>query len=66
MKLSISVLLEGVKGSVTLSRAGKCKVTALTPYGYKAADVAPRAEGEKLTIPMTGENKAACYEVEFE
>jgi len=31
-----------------------------------AADAAARAEGEKLTIPMTGENRAAYYELEFE
>jgi len=60
------VLLEGVKGSVTLGRTGKCTVTALSPYGYKTVEVAPQAEGGKITIPMTGENKAVYYEVKFE
>jgi len=60
------VLLEGVKGAVTLQRAGKCAVTALSPYGYKTADVTPAAEGGRIVIPMTGENKAAYYEVRFE
>jgi len=60
------VLLEGVKGSVTLGRTGQCTVTALSPYGYKTVEVAPQAEGGKITIPMTGENKAVYYEVKFE
>jgi len=60
------VLLEGVRGTVALSRTGKCTVTALTPYGYKTADVTPQVEAGKITIPMTGENKAAYYEVKFE
>jgi len=60
------VLLEGVKGAVALPRAGKCTVTALSPYGYKTVEVTPQAEGGKITIPMTGENKAAYYEVKFE
>ncbi|MFI5381108.1 MAG: hypothetical protein ACHRHE_17560 [Tepidisphaerales bacterium] len=60
------VLLEGVKGAVTLARSGKCAVTALTPYGYKAASIAPQTEGGRTVIPMTGENKAAYYEVTFE
>jgi hypothetical protein len=60
------VLLEGVKGGIVLNRTGKCKVAALTPYGYKISDVAPRAEAEKLTIPLSGAYKAAYYEVKFE
>ena len=60
------VLLEGVKGAVALARTGKCTVTALSPYGYKAAEVTPQAEGGKIIVPMTGENKAAYYEVKFE
>ncbi|MGD0093057.1 MAG: hypothetical protein ABSE73_24355 [Planctomycetota bacterium] len=60
------MLLEGVKGSVTLDRAGKCVVTALSPYGYKTVDVTPSSAGGKIVIPMTGENKAAYYEVKFE
>ena len=60
------VLLEGVKGSVTLARAGKCAVTALSPYGYKTVDVTPSYEGGRIVIPMTGENKAAYYEIKFE
>ena len=51
---------------ILLGRTGTCTVTALTPYGYKAADVTPQAEGGKITIPMTGENKAAYYEVRFD
>jgi hypothetical protein len=60
------VMLEGVKGAVALARTGKCTVTALSPYGYKAAEVTPQAVGGKLVVPMTGENKAAYYEVKFE
>ena len=60
------VLLEGVKGSVALNRAGKCSIVALSPYGYKTVDVTPSAAGGKTVIPMTGENKAAYYEVKFE
>jgi len=59
------VLLEGVKGSVTLNRAGTCTVTALSPHGYKTTDVAPRAEGGRIVIPMDGRNKAAYYDVRF-
>ena len=51
---------------MTVHFPARLKVTALTPYGYKAADVTPRTEGGKIAIPMTGENKAAYYEVEFE
>jgi hypothetical protein len=60
------VLLEGVKGSVALNRSGKCTVTALSPYGYKTVDVTPTVQDGKLLIPMTGENKAAYYDVRFE
>jgi hypothetical protein len=60
------VLLEGVKGTVALARTGKCTVTALSPYGYKTVEVTPQAEGGKIMIPMTGENKAAYYEAKFE
>ncbi|HEY3321867.1 MAG TPA: hypothetical protein VGP72_15470 [Planctomycetota bacterium] len=59
------MLLEGVKGSVTLTRTGKCTVTALSPYGYKTVDVTPTIDGGKITIPMTGENKAAYYDVKW-
>ena len=60
------VLLEGVQGAVTLARTGACTVTALTPYGYRAAAITPQSAGGKLVIPMTGQNKAAYYEVKFE
>ena len=60
------VLLEGVKGTVALKRQGKCTVTALSPYGYKTVEVTPQAKDGKLVIPMTGENRAAYYDVRFE
>lgn len=60
------VLLEGVRGTVRLARAGTCKVTALSPYGYKVADIAAKVEDGAITIPMDGANKAAYYEVKFE
>jgi hypothetical protein len=59
------VLLEGVRGAVTLRRSGTCTVTALSPYGYKTADVQPKAEGGAIAIPMDGRNRAAYYEVRF-
>lgn len=60
------VLLEGVKGSVTLKHSGKCTVTALSPYGYKTVDVTPTFGRNSVTIPMTGLNKAVYYYVTFE
>ncbi len=60
------VLLEGVKGSVTLNRTGRCTVTALSPNGYKTAEITPATDAGKIVIPITGENKAAYYEVKFE
>jgi len=57
------VLLEGVRGRVTLSRIGTCTVTALSPYGYKAADVQSTSDGGRITIPLDGAHKAAYYDV---
>jgi hypothetical protein len=59
------VLLEGVRGTVALRRTGQCVVTALSPYGYKTAEVQPRADGGRLVIPLDGRNRAAYYEVRF-
>lgn len=59
------VLLEGVRGTVSLRRDGRCTVTALSPYGYKTADVEPRAESGALVIPLDGRNRAAYYDVRF-
>jgi len=41
-------------------------VTALSPYGYKTADVQATVQGQTIVIPMDGRNKAAYYEVRFE
>jgi hypothetical protein len=60
------VLLEGVRGTVALGRSGRCSVSALSPYGYKTADVKPAVQGGSIVIPMDGRNKAAYYEVRFE
>ena len=60
------VLLEGVRGTVTLKRTGKCTVTALSPHGYKTVAVTPRTAAGRTVIPMTGSNKAAYYEVKFD
>ena len=60
------VMLEGVKGTVALKRTGRCSVTALSPYGYKTVEVEPVVEEGRIIIPMTGENKAAYYDVQFE
>ena len=59
------ILLEGVKGTVTLKRPGRCTVTALSPYGYKTAEVTATVEAGRTVIPMTGRNKAAYYELRF-
>ncbi len=60
------VLLEGVRGTVRLARSGPCTVTALSPYGYKTADVQPTVEGgTTIVIPLDGRNKAAYYDVQF-
>ena len=59
------VLLEGVKGTVTLRRSGPCTVTALSPHGYKTAAVQAGPGEGGLAIPLDGKNKAAYYEVTF-
>jgi hypothetical protein len=59
------VLLEGVRGTVTLRRDGACTVTALSPYGYKTVDVQPRTANGQLSIPLDGRNRAAYYDVRF-
>jgi hypothetical protein len=59
------VLLEGVRGTVRLARSGPCTVTALSPYGYKTADVAVAIEGGATVVPLDGRNKAAYYDVQF-
>ena len=59
------VLLEGVRGSVTFGRKGKCVVTALSPYGYKTSDVSPSTADGKIIIPLEGRNQAAYYDVRF-
>jgi hypothetical protein len=60
------ILLEGVKGTVALKRTGKCTVTALGPTGYKTAEVTPAGKAGQIVIPMTGQNKAAYYDVRLE
>jgi len=60
------LVTEGIKGSVSFPRAGKCTVTALDPYGYKTVDVQPRIEGGQIVVPLDGQNKATYYEVTFE
>ena len=59
------VLLEGVRGTVRLARSGPCTVTALSPYGYRTADVTATVESGHIVIPLDGRNKAAYYEVRF-
>jgi hypothetical protein len=59
------VLLEGVRGTVVLRREGACTVTALSPYGYRTADVSATAAGGQLSIPLDGRNRAAYYDVRF-
>lgn len=59
------VLLEGVRGTVRLARSGPCIVTALSPYGYKTADVRATVEGGATVVPLDGRNKAAYYDVRF-
>ena len=59
------VMLEGVRGSVTLSRHGKCVVTALSPYGYKVGEIPATVTGGKIAIPLDGRNRAAYYDVQF-
>jgi len=60
------VLLEGVKGTVALKRGGACTVTALSPYGYKTAEVTPEAKDGKLVIPVDARYKAVYYDVKLE
>jgi len=60
------VLLNGVKGTVALRRTGKCTVTALSPHGYRTADIAPQTTGGRLVIPMDARHKAAFYNVRFD
>ena len=60
------VLLEGVRGTVALNRAGRCTVSALSPYGYKTVEVQPAVQGPAIVVPMDGGNKAAYYDVKFE
>jgi len=60
------VLQEGIKGSVTLKRAGKVTVTALSPAGYKVMDITPTIQDGKIIIPMDGANKAVYYDVVFD
>lgn len=57
------VLLEGVKGTVTLRRNGTCTVAGLSPSGYKTSDIQARNEGGKIVIPLDGRNQAAYYDV---
>jgi hypothetical protein len=59
------VLLEGVRGTVTLQRSGGCTITALSPYGYKTAEVQPTTQDGKLVVPLDGRNRAAYYDVVF-
>lgn len=59
------VLLEGVRGAVHLQRGGPCRVTALSPYGYKTADVRTSVEGGITVVPLDGRNHAAYYDVQF-
>lgn len=59
------VLLEGVLGTVRLPRPGPCTITALSPYGYKTAEVAAKADADSVVVPLDGRNKAAYYEVRF-
>jgi hypothetical protein len=59
------VLLEGVRGTVTLKRSGPCTITALSPYGYKTAEVQTTTEDGKLVVPLDGRNRAAYYDVVF-
>ena len=59
------VLLEGVRGTVTLRRSDRGTVTALSPYGYKTVDVPVTADGSKLVVPLDGRNRAAYYDVRF-
>ena len=68
------VLLEGVGGEVALGRdphpgiqgTCRCIVSALSPYGYKTADVQPVIQTQAIVVPMDGRNKAAYYDVRFE
>ena len=60
------VLLEGVRGTVRLARSGPCTVTALSPYGYKTADVRAPPRAAATVVPLDGRNKAAYYDVRFE
>jgi hypothetical protein len=60
------VLLEGIRGTVTLKRTGRCSVTALSPHGYKTVDVQPIAGDGTVTVPMDGKDRAAYYDVRFE
>ncbi len=59
------VLLEGVRGTVTLRREGRPVVTALSPYGYPTVDVQPTLDGGRISIPLDGRNRAAYYDVRF-
>ena len=59
------VLLEGVRGTVCLARIGPCTVTALSPYGYKTAEIRATSEGGATVVPLDGRNKAAYYDVQF-
>ncbi len=59
------VLLEGVRGTVRLARSGPCTVAALSPYGYKTADVRAIVESGATVVPLDGRNKAAYYDVQF-
>ncbi len=40
-------------------------VTALSPYGYKTADVQAKPQAGSVVIPLDGRNKAAYYEVRW-
>jgi hypothetical protein len=59
------VLLEGVRGTVVLRRDDSCLVTALSPYGYKTADVQPSKATGQISIPLDARNRAAYYDVRF-
>jgi|GEM_PF-1685500 len=59
------IIMEGVKGRVTLFRSGDVTVTALDPWGYKVKSIAPKVEPGKIVIPLNGENKAVYYDVRW-
>lgn len=61
------VLLEGVRGSVSLHRSVTCTVQPLDAYGYPCGTpVATQQQAGATVIPLDGRNHAPYYEVTCE